>query len=311
MRLVSTLFMGAIALIVLLGLWLTGSPPAISIFWDRAEATVMRHDTRQVDDGWGNDQRTDPIVEVVSGSRVRTPIRLLVRDATEERDTLVSRWPVGLTTAVRIAPDGRIAYPSDWRPFMLVPATVATVVLALIGYVLLRPFFDARWRRQGGPAARKNAGGAFRPFALLFGVIFTGTPLFLAYVFWTFGDPPPYSITWPRHAVTVLAADIRRHQVGNGTVAAYLDVTVDAPDGFADGGVPLLGVTYGWVPIPEAEALRQDRYLPGETVRAMQSPNGDLYVVRWRFPDFLALMIIPLALISVPIGLFAFRLAFV
>ena len=73
----------------------------------------------------------------------------------------------------------------------------------------------------------------------------------------------------------------------------------------------LQGITYGWVPIPEARELREARYLPGETVRAMQSPDGTFYVVRWRFSDFLAFFIIPLALITVPIGLFAMRLALV
>lgn len=309
MRLFVRFIAGIVALIVVLALWLIGSPPAISTFWERADVTVMRHETRTVHDGWGVVDRTDPIAEVASGNRSRDPVRLLVEEAAGDRGATVSRWPVGLTTKVRLSPDGRVAYPTDRWPFMLIPASLATALLAGLGYVALRPVLLARWRRQDSQSARKNAGLTFRPFAFLFGAIFTGVPLLLAYQFWTIGDPPSYSIAWPRHDVRVLDAQVRRHMVGNGTVAAYLDVTVENPDALGDRGAPLLGVTYGWVPIPEAEALRQAEYVTGETVRAMRSPNGDLYVVRWRFSDFLALVIIPIGLISIPIGLFAFRLA--
>lgn len=301
---------GAVALIIWLAVWLVGSPPAISIFWDRAEVTVVRHETREVHDGWSIVQRTDPIVEVASGSRKRGLIRLLVREAVGERDQAIGQWPVGLTAAARISPGGSIAYPASWRSPMLIPAVALTAFFALLAFIMFRPFFEKRWRAQGGPAIRRNAGSSFRPFAFGFGVIFTAVPLVLAYFFWNFGDPPPYSIAWPRLDMTVTASNVRLHQVGNGTTAAYVDVQATAPGSLGNRSEELQGITWGWIPIPEAEELRESRYVPGQAVRAMQSPDGTYYVVRWRFADFLALLIIPLGLVMVPVGLFAFRLAF-
>lgn len=310
MKLFGRVFFGAVALIVFLAVWLFGEPPAISIFWERADVVVSRHETREVYDGLGIVRRTDPIVEVEGGSRRRPPIRLLVEDAVGDRDAAIDRWPVGLTISARISPGGNIAYPAGWRPFLLIPAVALTILFAVLAFIMFRPFFERRWRVQGGEAARKNAGMSFRPIALLFGLAFTGVPLVLAYFFWTFGDPPPYSIAWPRSDMVVASSNVRHHKVGNGTTAAYVDVTVTSPDQPGIRGAPLEGITWGWIPIPEAEDLREARYMPGETVRAMQSPGGTFYVVRWRFADFLALIIIPLGLIMVPIGLFAFRMAF-
>ena len=310
MQLIGRVLLGSIALIIWLAVWLVGEPPAISIFWQKADAIVASHETREVYDGLGIVQRTDPIVEVNGGSNQRRPMRLIVENAVGDRDAAIAQWPVGLTVPVRISPGGNIAYPSDWRPFMLMPAIALTILFTALAFVVFRPFHEKRWRAQGGEAVRKNAGISFRPIAFLFGLAFTCIPLVLAYFFWTFGDPPAYSIAWPRSDMTVASSTVRRHQVGNGTIAAYLDVNVTSPDRVDNGGIPLEGITWGWIPIPEAEKLREARYLPGETVRAMQSPDGKLYVVRWRFPDFLALIIIPLGLVMVPIGLFAFRLAF-
>lgn len=310
MKLMGQLLFGVIALIILLAVWLIGQPPAISIFWQKADVVVATHETREVYDGLGIVQRTDPIVEIQDGANQHRPLRLIVEDAVGERDAAIAQWPVGLTVSVRMSPGGDIAYPSDRRPFMMIPAIALTILFIVLAYIVFRPFNEKRWRAQGGGALRKNAGLSFRPIAFLFGVAFTGIPLVLAYFFWTFGDPPPYSIAWPRSEMTVASSAVRRHQVGNGTVAAYVDVMVTSPDRVDNGGFPLEGITWGWIPIPEAEELREARYLPGETVRAMQSPDGKLYVVRWRFADFLALMIIPLGLITVPVGLFAFRMAF-
>lgn len=310
MKLIGRLLLGGIALIIWLAVWLVGEPPAISIFWQKADAIVATHETREVYDGLGIVRRTDPIVEVEGGNGRRGPLRLIVEDAVGDRDAAISRWPVGLTVPVRISPGGNIAYPSGWRPFMLIPAIALTIIFAVLAFVVFKPLNEKRWRAQGGDTVRKNAGMSFRPIAFLFGVAFTGVPLVLAYFFWTFGDPPPYSLAWPRSDMTVTSSTVRHHQVGNGTTAAYLDVMVTSPDQVNNGGVPLEGITWGWIPIPEAEELREARYLPGETVRAMHSPDGKLYVVRWRFADFLALIIIPLGLIMVPVGLFAFRLAF-
>jgi len=311
MNLLGKIFFGAILVIVLLAIWLFGSPPAISMFWERADVTVMRHDTREVYDGWGNVVRTDPIVEIDNGRVIRTPIRLLVKNAVDGRDAVVDAWPVGATVSARLAPGGNVAYPATWRPFLLIPAIAFTIVAAFIGFLFFRPFFERRWRSQGGDAVRSNAGYSFRPIAFGFGVAFTAVPLILLYAMWTFGDPPPHSITWPRHDMRVVDSRVRPHQVGNGNIAAYLDVEVEFPDAINNEKILLQGITYGWVPIPEARELREARYLPGETVRAMQSPDGTFYVVRWRFSDFLAFFIIPLALITVPIGLFAMRLALV
>lgn len=311
MSMIGRVFFGAILVIVLLAIWLVGSPPAISIFWERADVTIMRHDTREVHDGWGNVVRTDPIVEIASGRVIRTPIRLLVENAVDGRDAVVDAWPVGATVSARLAPRGNTAYPAAWRPFLLFPAIAFTLFAAFIGFFSFRPFFERRWRSQGGDAVRRNAGFSFRPIAFGFGVVFTAVPLTLVYLFWTFGDPPPYSITWPRHDMRVIASQVRPHQVGNGNIAAYLDVEVGFPDAINNETILLQGITYGWVSIPEARELREARYLPGETVRAMQSPDGAFYVVRWRFSDFLAFIIIPLALITVPVGLFALRLALV
>jgi hypothetical protein len=310
MKLIVKLFFGIVALIVWLSVWLFGEPPAISLFWDRADVIVTNHETREVNDGWGIVQRTDPIVEVADGSHVRGPIRLLVREAVGDRDASIDRWPVGLTVPARISPGGDIAYPSNWRPFMLVPALALTILFAFLAYAAFRPFLERRWRAQGGDAVRGSAGMSFRPIAFFFGLIFMAVPLVLAFFFWTFGDPPPYSIAWPRSDMVVASSQVRPHQVGNGTMAAYVDVMVTAANQIDNGGVPLQGITWGWIPIPEAQQLREARYLPGDSVRAMQSPDGEFYVVRWRFADFLALLIIPLGLISMPVGLFALRLAF-
>lgn len=297
-----------VALVVLFAIWLTGSPPAISAFWDRAEVTVIRHDMRPIDSVSGLTPRMDPIVEVTSGSPVDRPILLLVRAA--DAGATVERWPLGLTLQARIAPNGSVAYPSDWWPSMLIPAIAMTILFGALAFVMFRPFFEKRWRSQNGPAIRKDAGLSFRPIAFVFGLIFIGVPLLLAYFFWTFGDPPAYSIAWTRLDMQIASSNVRRHQVGNGTVAAYVDVMVLPPDSVDNGGEELRGITWGWISIPDAEELREARYMPGETVRAMVSPAGDYYVVRWRFPDFLALFIIPLALVSVPVGLFAMKLAF-
>jgi len=309
-QLIGRVLFGGIALIIWLAVWLIGQPPAISMFWERADAIVATHETREVYDGLGIVQRTDPIIEVMGGANQRRPIRLIVEDAVGDRDAAIAQWPVGLTVSVRVSPGGDVAYPSFRRPFMIIPAVALTIILVVLAFIVFRPFHEKRWKAQGGEAARKNAGLSFRPIAFLFGLAFTGIPLVLAYFFWTFGDPPPYSIAWPRSDMTVASSTVRRHQVGNGTVAAYVDVMVTSSDRVDNGGVPLEGITWGWISIPEAEKLRESRYLPGETVRAMQSPDGKLYVVRWRFADFLAIIIIPLGLIMVPIGLFAFRLAF-
>lgn len=310
MKLLRRVLFGGIALIIWLAVWLVGEPPAISIFWQKADAIIASHETREVYDGLGIVQRTDPIIEVEGRNGRRGPLRLIVEDAVADRDAAISRWPVGLTVPVRVSPAGNIAYPSGQSPFMLIPALALTIVLAVLAFIVFKPFHETRWRAQGGDTVRRNAGMSFRPIAFLFGIAFTGVPLVLAYSFWTFGDPPPYSIAWPRSDMTVTSSTVRPHQVGNGTTAAYLDVMVTSPDRVDNGGIPLEGITWGWVPIPEAEELREARYMPGETVRVMQSPDGKLYAVRWRFADFLALIIIPLGLIMVPAGLFAFRLAF-
>lgn len=144
---------------------------------------------------------------------------------------------------------------------------------------------------------------------LALGLVFTMVPAFLTWMLWTFGDPPPYSIVWPRQQMQVLTSEVRPFRVGNGTIAAHLDVAVVRPGDTASEGVPLLGVHYSSVTVPEATRLQETVYRPGDTVRAMRAPDGDFYVVRWRFPDFLALFVIPLALIMIPVGLFALRLA--
>ena len=306
MNLVVRVGIGLIAAIVWIAVWTAGTPPAISVFWERADVTILGHETREVHDGWGVVRRTDPIVEKGPG---RKPVRLLTSDAAGDREAVIARWPVGLTVSARISPGGGVAYPPDRRPVLLIPAVTLTVLLCVVAFIVFRPFFERRWRAQGGDAVRSHAGWSFRPFALLFGLTFTAVPLVLAFFFWTFGDPPPYSVAWPRSDMLVTSSQVRPHRVGNGTTAAYVDVFVTPTDAVDNGGEPLQGITWGWVSIAEAHTLRESRYMPGETVRAMRSPGGDLYVVRWRFADVLALMIIPLGLISVPVGLFAFRLA--
>lgn len=153
-------------------------------------------------------------------------------------------------------------------------------------------------------------GRTVQPLALVFGLAFTLIPLIVMVGVWNFGSAPPVSILWPRQEMRIVSSDVRQIRVGNGTTAAYVDVAVAEPDTINAPAVALLGITWGWVPVSEAEKLKETRYPLDATVTAMRAPDGELYVVRWRFADVLALFVTPLSLLMLPIGLFAFRLAF-
>ena len=73
MQLIGRVLFGGIALIIWLAVWLIGQPPAISMYWERADAIVATHETREVYDGLGIVQRTDPIIEVMGGANQRRP----------------------------------------------------------------------------------------------------------------------------------------------------------------------------------------------------------------------------------------------
>jgi len=47
----------------------------------------------------------------------------------------------------------------------------------------------------------------------------------------------------------------------------------------------LKGTTYSSVSIPDAQQMVTTQYRPGEVKTVMRSPEGDLYVVRFRLSD--------------------------
>ena len=140
MKLIGRVLFGGIALVIWLAVWLVGQPPAISMFWQRADAIVSTHETREVYDGLGIVQRTDPIVKLEGGNDRREPLRLIVEDAVGDRDAVISQWPLGLTVSVRISPAGNIAYPTGQWPFMMIPAIALTIVLAVVAFIVFKPF---------------------------------------------------------------------------------------------------------------------------------------------------------------------------
>lgn len=284
MRVFGSLFFGIVSTFLLFALWTAGEPPAVSFFWKTETLTIIGHETADWDSGWGVVERTLPIVERSSADAKHPTAMLHVEDQITDRDAIIENWPIGLAVKARLHPSERIAYPASTWPFMSVPAFgFTTVLLFFVGFQIHRRFKkkSSAHSRHGQSGSTGSAGWVLALFLFLF----TAVPLFLLIFAANFGDPPPRSIIWPRETVEIVASQARIFNVGNGTQAAYVDVLVKAPNDPDSAPEPLKGTTYSSVSIPDAREMAASQYRPGEVKTAMRSPEGDLYVVRFRLSD--------------------------
>ncbi len=296
MHTIGRTFIGIIAAILLFAIWTAGAPPAVSLFWKTETATVISHETGEWDSGWGVFERTLPRVEMSTNNANLQSTMLHVDGQITNRDAIVDKWPVGQSVQIRLHPSGSMAFPAEIWPLMSIPAFGLTAILLVLAGFQIRGLVkndSPSTGTQRKPAYDRSANWILVFFILLF----TAVTLFLLIFVTNFGDPPPRSIIWPREAVEIVSSQVRIHNVGNGTKAAYVDVIAKPSNGLDTEAEPLNGTTYSWIPIPDAQEMVASQYPQGKTKSAMRSPKGDLYVVRFRSSDAFAILAILLSLL--------------
>lgn len=307
MHIIGRIFIGIIAALLLFAMWTAGAPPAVSLFWKTETATVIGHETGEWDSGWGVFERTLPRVELSANNANLQSTMLHVDGQITNHDAIVNKWPVGQSVRIRLHPSGSTAFPAETWPLMSIPAFGLTAILLVLAGFQIRGLVKSDTRSTGAhrkPAYDRSANWILAFFILLF----TAVPLFLLIFVANFGDPPPRSIIWPRETVEIVSSQVRIHNVGNGTKAAYIDVMAKPPNGLDSVSEPLKGTTYSWIPIPDAQEIVASQYQPGETISAMRAPKGDLYVVRFRAFDALAILSFLLSVLCLIVVRFLWRI---
>ncbi|MEM0900087.1 MAG: hypothetical protein AAGI92_09080 [Pseudomonadota bacterium] len=273
-------FISVIALIVLAALWTAGNPPAKSIFWSKIDVEVTGHRSEAFETGFGPIERTVVLTRLSPGI-VEGPV-LLAHPESADAETVINRYPVGATIQVRARPDGEIAYEPSNSPTLLYPALIASFFFGLI-----TAYFVSGWLQSAGVLAPRSRTPIVVGLALF---AFGAVPWFLTIFAWNFGEPPPRSILWPRETVEVVSSNARVFNVGNGTQAAYVEVDVREQNTANLAAQPMRGVTYSSVAISDAREMTREQFAPGTKAQAMRSPEGILYLVRWRFSDVVVLI---------------------
>jgi hypothetical protein len=293
---IGRIFIGTVAALLLFAIWTAGAPPAVSLFWKTGTATIIGHETGQWDSGWGVFERTLPQIEPGTDVANDQSIMLHVSGQISNRDAIVKQWPVGQSVRIRLHPSRSMAFPAETWPFMTIPAFgMTTILLALAGWQIRRVF--RRRITATGPQTKPTNDGSASWILAAFVLLFTAVPLFLLIFVTNHGDPPPRSILWPREPVEIVSSQVRIHNVGNGTKAAYVDVVAKPSNTLDSASEPLNGITYSWIPIPEAQEMVASQYPPGMVKTAMRSPMGELYIVRFRSSDAFAILAILLSLL--------------
>lgn len=296
MHIIGKVFFGVIATILLFLIMTAGNPPAVSFFWKTETLTIIGHETEDWDSGWGIVKRTLPRMDRNSPEAKHPTAMLHIDEHITDRDAVLENWPIGQQVKSRLHPSEHIAYPTSKWPLMTVPAIGFTTVLLFLAVFQLRSLFEKKppvISRQGRSKGQGSAGWILALFILLF----TTIPLFLLIFVANWGDPPPRSVVWPRETVEIVSSEARIFNVGNGTKAAYLDVFVKTTDNMDGAAEQMKGTTYSSVSIGNARENLASEYQPGELISAMRSPEGELYVVRFRYTDGLAILMSILSLL--------------
>ncbi|MEM1086885.1 MAG: hypothetical protein AAGH90_04085 [Pseudomonadota bacterium] len=252
-----------IPILITFAVWTLGRPPATSLFWTTAEATVSGHITFEEDNGYGPAEYNLPLVDLPNEETYRLSL-----DDFFERAAVEAAYPVGKTVAVKLSPSGTYAYRvDDARRNYMLQFGITAIALALMLIVLLTYF-----KVLGGTAL----------FTGPIGLAFVALPLFLVIARWQIGDPPPLAhVTWPTKQATIIETRIDTEPVGNGTTR-YLPIVLVQYDGSPETWV-VEGYRGGFKRDAEATLSRVTR---SETLKVNLDSDGKPYEARWRFQHY-------------------------
>jgi hypothetical protein len=148
----TTFIMGAVLpLLLVLALWMIGSPPASSVFWTKAEVTLAGYEAMPTRVGG---VAADIMLPKVTDAAGQSRTLILATAIGPEADAFRAAHPVGTRLTVRLAPgggtgggpSGAIAYLSGPGQAWLISAIIATVLGLLMVFSVLSGLFrkDAR-----------------------------------------------------------------------------------------------------------------------------------------------------------------------
>lgn len=281
---------GIIAPIIITAIvWFLGNPPALSLLWDTADASVVGHETYEAETGFGAYPFHVPRVRIENRDQT---VRLNLPGA-PEMASVQADWPIGETLRVKINGNGSdtMAYAvKDPRRNYLAQFAVLAVGLLVFSLTLASYFIKLDTVSIGLGA---------------FGLIFTILPLLIIGFRWQVGFPPPTAhVIWPTETVEIVSQEIESRRIGNGTIRHTPIIKVKLSN--VSDPVQVDGYYGGFK--SEAERVLA-RGGVGTTMKVNISPKGVPFEARWNIQQIatvIATAILPLFLF---IGLVLLRVA--
>ncbi|WP_084418199.1 hypothetical protein [Henriciella litoralis] len=274
------LFGAILPLIAVFLVWSIGAPAPKSVFWDTGKGEITDYISETVETGYGPADLSYPVVSLPDGE-----VRRLLVENRHDLELVKENWPLGDQVSVRLHPKKDFAYAlSDPQPVLW------TAIVITAGAAVILIFFVYSFFREGGGVALFLAG---------VGTCFVMLPLILLRFMWTFGDPPPVSLFWPKETVEVVSNEITERPWAGGRIARTANIVVEDADGET---APLK--TAGRADDVAAE------FEPGTTHRVKRSPTGKLYQLGMRFPFFIAFLMSVIGPIAIGAGIWVITLIF-
>lgn len=255
-RIVFGLFAPAIITLVV---WFIGYPPAVSLFWDSASATVVGHETFDANTGYGIFRFNEPLVLIENQAK---PIRMNLAGVAE-LEQIKADWPVGKKVRVKINPGLTKAFAhDDPRLSYIAPIAIFLLALVIIGFTVASYFVVLNTMSLAAAG---------------FGLVFIFMPLLITLFRWQIGHPPPSAhFFWPSATVEIASQEIMSQPVGNGTTR-YIPVIMVRMANTAE----LVSVD-GYLGSfrKEAEDVLAQRGV-GKMIKVNISPEGVPFEARW------------------------------
>ena len=273
--------------IVTMVVWFIGSPPALSLFWDTADATIVGHETYEAETGYGMHMFNAPLVKIENRAktlRINLP-------GVSEMDDVKADWPIDKQVRVKINPPFSMAIAeNDPRLNYIVPVTVLAVSLVIWGLTLASYFI-----------VLNTLSWVFGAF----GVIFTIVPVLIVVFRWQIGYPPPSAhFSWPSERVEIVSQEIISRRIGNGTIQHTPVVKVRLPDTLEP--IPVDGYRGGFRKDAEQVLARLGE---GTMMKVNISPVGVPFEAKWDIQQIITIILTCLLPIFLFIGMVFFRVA--
>lgn len=273
--------------IITVVVWFIGSPPALSLLWDTADAVVVGHETYEAETGYGLFPFNVPLVKVASSGQT---LRMNLPDV-PAMDELKIAWPLGKLVSVKLNPLSTAAFAvDDPRRSYIAPMIVLVIAFVVMGLTLSSYFIALD--------TISLACGAF-------GLIFISLPLVVMGFRWQIGNPPPTAhFFWPTEMAQIVSQDIISKRIGNGTIR-HTPVIKVKREHFIE-QFEVAGYLGGFR--KDAEQVL-DRGGVGTMMKVNISPAGIPFEARWNIQQILTVIFTALLPIFLIIGLLCLRIA--